>query len=1306
MSSPLMNYYGGGGDDLIDSLIPEFDEFGRRLPKRKPSLADLMPEEERKSLLAQAAGASASGLAGLGWILDTPGAAVRGLLSGGPSKALSSLWETADERVDGRELLQQYGLASNNKNYANFFGGMAAEMLLDPLTYINPLAILGNGALRPAGEVAKRAGMLDNLALTARKEGMGHREFLMSRTPQEMLDRASSEAADLAAAKYSKAVEGYGKSIASDPRQQSLLQDLDIEDAFRSLPVEKLPDDLVRRAFPTRKAVAIDKGIPEADILRWTPEQFIDDARQAPLVNFQRAAQAAGLNPEDLMNSPLSSLMEARIPGTGMAVGIGQGDRSKAIARGLDRFGEALTTNPITAPVATRAVAAFDRSVLDQVDRADQWAAREAWAAQNANRADARMELTAELLAPTRVTRELGGKAVGFTDPRIQNAIADSLEAGLDPEKMALLRDKEALDLIARTPEWDAFRKWAHHRNQDSLLNRRENGLTAGEWVSDEGTSFLGSQVYRFPMEQAPVVGGHSARRKVPYERGQRLYNTDDLVGMGRNPYLDLPRRRETVRALSTDAELLESLRAAGDDVAPELIDSAMEKLGLGAPYRNVRGDLGSLNELEDAVTVDLRRRLHPADKKIKPEHIFPQPREVDPKRILASDAAYEKAIKTLTDDATRKKRSLADLLRQSDLQHPGTRKLGDDRGAIGLFDNAVISDMNRSLQGEAVSLANADMLKRRLKESVIRDGLGQAGGGYVSMDDALAQLGFNPKAAGAELFPDNNLKDLAIAERELKALKALGPRGPEERGLIGDLYKSFTGAFKAMALATPAYHMRNLQSGGLSTMMNDAAPLRSVPGRIADFFSGWRGGKGNDPSLVTNMIGGGDDWIYSRIKDIPGFEGLSKQAAIDRFNLGAGRHDLGQGQILEGAASPNFVVGQGERGKKVRDLLWNKDRSWYDAISDFFTVRGVDFKGAFTGRQAPTETLNPWVKLNENWGKSTEDALRLGTYIGELRRGATPDVAAAKVFRTQVDYSPDAFTSFERKLKQIIPFYSYPRGILPSVLENILERPGGLQGRTIRAVSNASRPNEDSFLPEHLRKSAAIQLPFGASGDSNLASVLSLGILPYEGLVNLVSPGQGSTVYEKITDSLQKTGLNLAGMVNPVFKAPAEMLLDRQLYSGREMSDLYSFFEDKVGLGTPGRHAEQLVSNFLPGGGQAIGIARTLGDERLSAAEKAIKLLTNKVLGVKLSTIDQQKARDKATRDTLQDLLRTTPGVQRYESLNVPEEALASMSEEQRRQYLLYRIMQSEASKRARERKNEARDPLEIILGKALLTA
>jgi stalled ribosome rescue protein Dom34 len=65
-----------------------------------------------------------------------------------------------------------------------------------------------------------------------------------------------------------------------------------------------------------------------------------------------------------------------------------------------------------------------------------------------------------------------------------------------------------------------------------------------------------------------------------------------------------------------------------------------------------------------------------------------------------------------------------------------------------------------------------------------------------------------------------------------------------------------------------------------------------------------------------------------------------------------------------------------------------------------------------------------------------------------------------------------------------------------------------------------------------------------------------------------------------------------------------------------------------------------------------------------------------------------------------LNQLLETTPGVRTYENITVPEDVIRTMPEDQRRMYLLYKIIQADAAKRARERKKQeaALDPLQVL--------
>jgi len=96
-------------------------------------------------------------LSDLFWVLDTPGAMARGALSNGLQGATDALSQTEEERVSGRDLLRQYGMAGEEDNWGNFFGGLGAEVVLDPVAW----ATGGIKSLTGAGKAAAKAGLLN-----------------------------------------------------------------------------------------------------------------------------------------------------------------------------------------------------------------------------------------------------------------------------------------------------------------------------------------------------------------------------------------------------------------------------------------------------------------------------------------------------------------------------------------------------------------------------------------------------------------------------------------------------------------------------------------------------------------------------------------------------------------------------------------------------------------------------------------------------------------------------------------------------------------------------------------------------------------------------------------------------------------------------------------------------------------------------------------------------------------------------------------------------------------------------------------
>jgi hypothetical protein len=119
---------------------------------------------------------------------------------------------------------------------------------------------------------------------------------------------------------------------------------------------------------------------------------------------------------------------------------------------------------------------------------------------------------------------------------------------------------------------------------------------------------------------------------------------------------------------------------------------------------------------------------------------------------------------------------------------------------------------------------------------------------------------------------------------------------------------------------------------------------------------------------------------------------------------------------------------------------------------------------------------------------------------------------------------------------------------------------------------------------------------------------------------------------------------------------------------------------------------------NLVPFGSRSLGIYRTATDDRLTTPDKLTKLAFNLLAGAKIRDIDTERTKQLAARQMLNEMLQTTPGVRTYENVTVPDEVLRGMPQAQRDMYLLYKVIQSEAAKRAREKKKANLDPLQML--------
>jgi hypothetical protein len=1158
--SPLFDIYDPQRrfQDDLDLGFPQTEEEILGLVpirKRKPQVADLLPEEEKTTLLRQLANAGSSGLSAFGWLLDTPGSMVRGLLSEGPGKALSALWEDSEQRVTGRELARQWGLAGPEDNWSNFAGGLAAEVVLDPLSYIG-IGLLGRGAKTAAAKAAEKAGLMTgDLGLLARREGVGTAEFLRHSTPQNLID---------------------------------------------------LADDPVR-------------ALRDWNTYGGTAEQL-----SQPLTRMSRVS--------------VPGIMDGAVD----LLGEGVGDWA---ARTSDRVGDWARAAPLLGPTIRHTQAMFDPRVMGFTDEQGQWIGRELTEGERVAKqnqlqriVDAYVDAGLDLPANIDIrSRDFDRAFSSFMEGQAAGGIPRSTQMGAELRQ----RYQPIWDALAQDPAGQNLVQFARSELNDSLTRAQALGIPLEYEALPSGIEY-------FPRQAADIDRPRYAPGYLPKQvrarRGTAIAGVGDGAMSSRTDYnRSFP--RWVLDAMAQDDTLQTALRNVPNDAQP-FVSGGVEDV------------------IENWLRANATNYSDPFDWA---------------RQNLPAPAADARVRQLYVD--------LADSLRRTPLQ-------AAERG-IPKYGNS-LNDLRNHLMHRATKEAHADTLLNVLADEsgilaqsgdLIRQAAADVPGGIgIGAADAMRMLGFDAAGGAAALANRMNVSvdDLANISFSRELIDRLNQRistsrAPAEATGLLSLAKRFTDSFKTLALASPARHLRDAYSGSFASLSRDAFnPL--------DWAAGARLAGGNYDAIVSRLRGTAqypdhftDDQIIRKFLKESGGQGLSMGTVAD--DLGRGASNLQYEAPFPGGSGGLF-----------RGLL-NKD--W----------RSLQAYNPFATRQRGTNP-NPLLDLSDRAASFTDAGNRIGTFINRIRKGDSPAAAKGITDLTQVLYGPENFTAFERDfLTNIFPFYRFTKGITPFVADELVNRPYGLTAQSLRAVNRGSEPSEDQFTPEYLRQSAAIPIDadsmFGVKTPGVQRFLTNID-LPHESLLNLFTPGVGNTFGQRLSDSLMKTGSNILGQSNPLLKGPLESVLNRQFYSGRQLSDLYSMLEHDLGslspyLGPYGRMAEQIGVN-LPGGSRVLGLVRQLRDNRISTGEMAAKLAFNTLTGMKFQDVDQDKTLRLAARTTLNQLLDAAPGVSTYENLFIKPEDLAQLSDQEQRQYLLYRVLQSEAAKRAREKKKQAEDPLAVL--------
>ena len=871
------------------------------------------------------------------------------------------------------------------------------------------------------------------------------------------------------------------------------------------------------------------------------------------------------------------------------------------------------------------------------------------------------------------------GASAAF-DPRVMDMTDGAMQ---DEARLLNYRDRQGQSNVRRImalKEYDVMMELAkgpvpiHDSRFANALRNEIEGW--GEYNTlPDGSLTPGGQALAGPKAQAYLDFVRSKLR-AGNKQAQRMGipQTEFVSDVGTQYF---PRQR-----LAFDNPLLEASKGGWFRKAkPAPVGST----GSRRSYTDVYGGSGMLDRL--ATDGQLRTRLQaaaPADTEQVLRDWFVQ-HGVEHPHAQGMELFNNGAATGIVTDTAKQYQDLGAMLREADPQHVSRQ--------AGYYENP-INTFRSYMKERATAASNAQALPEILRPYVTDTAaINTVGGNTYGVRESLGMLGYDvnsvnglqhwehhlkAKFAKQLGIPVDDIANYSIPKRVVDAWAKATTRGDplEVASSLGQAYKNFTKSFKTVALASPKRAVRDLYSGAIAAQTQDAfAPL--------DWHAGGQMRRGQYSPLIE------------RLRTAPGYRQLATdEDRLRKFLVGSAEAGVGasnMGDEIAGASRSSMqslFPGQVPANRPQFALGGRNSYGIPNILNPFAVANG----GA---------NPNPYFEAMNLLGETTDSMNRYGTYLNSVRKGYAPSAARQLTDLTQVDYTPGAFTNFERRyLKPHIPFYSYNKGILPLIAENAIHRPGGSQSQIIRALTRGTEPSEEQFVPEYLRQTASLALPDAlGSGNPNIKRFLTNIDVPFEGPLNLFSPGIGNSASATVVDSARKTLQNLAGQLNPLIKLPIEWATNRSFHNNRQLSDLYSMLEQPLPMSYKplGRLAEHVLQ-AVPGGTRTLGLVRQAVDDRLSPTAKLSKFLVNSLSGVKLQDVDQEKTMRLAARDTLNALLESTPGVRTYENLHVPADVFSAMSPKEQRLYLLYRVIQSEAGRRARDKKKAALDPLQIL--------
>ena len=336
----------------------------------------------------------------------------------------------------------------------------------------------------------------------------------------------------------------------------------------------------------------------------------------------------------------------------------------------------------------------------------------------------------------------------------------------------------------------------------------------------------------------------------------------------------------------------------------------------------------------------------------------------------------------------------------------------------------------------------------------------------------------------------------------------------PKVMGDFMQKYSKFLNYWKAQAVSTPGFFMRNMLGGAwINSALND------VP--MATHQRVWEIRKaaikkakdlGTDIDNPNDILRGLDQLIADNKSIRLGVKAGKQTVGVDELKTFREWYETG-------------MAGQGQVSQEITsalDTLGRQNQRFAGSFNPFKT----DFKG---------------FALIRRRNQDVEFMLRGAMAHHTMMAGRNVDDAYRNVIKFHFDYSD--LTNAERSVKKVIPFWVWQKNVLPVLIESMGKKPAAW-GRLLQVKKEMELTSPmEGIVPEYFGENMGIRMPFKMGGNR----VYVLPDLPFRDLAKFTKDVENPLDLKQVGKNVYRVARESA---LPPIKFPIEHWAGKQTFA------------------------------------------------------------------------------------------------------------------------------------------------------------